>query len=274
MFQLPSSSIDTHAHIFEPALGTVTDARYVPDYEATLDQYLGVLSANGVGRGVLVQPSFLGADNSYLLAALAAAPDKLRGVIVVPQGGVCSELSAERAEHLNEAGVRGVRLNLIGQALPDLFSPEWRAAGASMAKHGWHLEIQASGLQWLHLAPAIRDWPGKLVIDHLGLPQPELPETVQAVLRLAELEHVWVKISAPYRSSYGQAEKMFSGLLEQGSAERLVFGSDWPFTRHEENTYEDMLAWARAVAGDHLLCGMMSTNASSLLEWPVDIHRA
>ncbi|WP_043484320.1 amidohydrolase family protein [Arthrobacter sp. SPG23] len=265
---LPASSIDTHAHIFEPGLTAVADARYVPDYDATLDQYLNVLRANGVGRGVLVQPSFLGSDNSYLLAALEAAPDRLRGVIVVSPDGVGAELCEERVGYLHGVGVRGVRLNLIGQAIPDLFLPAWHAAGASMAKHGWHLEIQASGQQWLHLAPAIRAWPGKLVIDHLGLPQPEYPEAIRAVQDLAALEHVWVKVSGPYRSSRQQAGSMFAELLERGSADRLVFGSDWPFTRHEDYTYDEILAWAQGLAGEDQLRRMMTTNAQALLGWP------
>jgi predicted TIM-barrel fold metal-dependent hydrolase len=267
-------SVDTHAHIFENGLSVAADARYVPDYEATLDKYLAVLSANGVGRGVLVQPSFLGSDNSYLLSALAAAPGRLRGVIVVSAGRVGSELSGENVGCLDRAGVRGVRLNLIGRPLPDLFSPAWQAAGASMAEHGWHLEIQASGRQWPQLAPAIRTWPAKLVIDHLGLPQPEDPEAIQTVLKLSTLDHVWVKVSAPYRASYDHADVMLSKLLEQGSADRLVFGSDWPFTRHEDQDFAGILAWARTLAGDGLLRRMMTTNPHSLLEWPAADNQA
>lgn len=268
MLGLPAAAIDAHAHIFEPTLRSVADARYVPDYAATLDQYLDVLTAHNVDRGVLVQPSFLGSDNRYLLSALAAAPDRLRGVIVVSPGELHSELSNGRVEDLHEAGIRGVRLNLIGQPLPDLFSPAWQSGAAAMAKHGWHLEIQASRQQWLQLAPALRAWPGKVVIDHLGLPQPEYPDAIHTVLELALHGHVWVKVSGPYRSSRQQAETMFAELLERGCADRLVFGSDWPFTRHEEHSYTEVLSWARALAGDHLLRKMMTTNPASLLEWP------
>lgn len=268
MLELPRAAIDTHAHIFEPTLRPVADARYVPDYAATLDQYLDVLTAHDVDRGVLVQPSFLGSDNSYLLSALAAAPDRLRGVIMVSPGQIRSELSEGRVANLHGAGIRGVRLNLIGQPLPDLFNPAWQSAAAAMAKHGWHLEIQASGEQWLHLAPALRAWPGKLVIDHLGLPGQEHPEAIWTVFELAPLEHVWVKTSAPYRSSRQQAAIVFAELVEQGCADRLVFGSDWPFTKHEQHTFTEVLAWAQALAGDDLLRNMMTTNPASLLGWP------
>lgn len=268
MLGLPPDAIDTHAHIFIPTLTPVADARYVPDYAATLDQYLDVLNAHDVDRGVLVQPSFLGSDNSYLLSALASAPDRLRGVIVVSPAQIRSELSEGKVENLHGSGIRGVRLNLIGQPIPDLLNPAWQSAAAAMAKHGWHLEIQASGQQWLHLAPALRAWPGKLVIDHLGLPKPEHPDATNMVLELALLEHVWVKVSGPYRSSRQETETVFAGLVERGCADRLVFGSDWPFTRHEEHTFTEVLAWAQALAGEDLLRKMMTANPASLLGWP------
>ena len=64
---------------------------------------------------MLVQPSFLGTDNSYLVAALKEQPQRLRGVVVVDPMIAQSEL-----DDLSTAGVVGVRLNLIGVDLPDL----------------------------------------------------------------------------------------------------------------------------------------------------------
>ncbi|KQR64165.1 amidohydrolase family protein [Arthrobacter sp. AK04] len=270
MFRASAPLVDTHAHIFYRGLTPTANARYVPHYDATLDQYLSVLTAHGVARGVLVQPSFLGSDNSYLLTALAAEPDRLRGVVVVDDATLQCELSEERVRALDAAGVRGVRLNLVGQPVPDLFSASWMVAGEVMADSRWHLEIQASGQQWLELAPALSAWPTKLVIDHLGLPKREHPGAIEAVLNLAGLDKCWVKVSAPYRSSYDQAESIFSLFLKRGSTDRLLYGSDWPFTRHEDNGYPELLAWARKLAGEELLNRMMTTNAYTLLEWPAE----
>jgi hypothetical protein len=36
-----------------------------------------------MSHGVLVQPSFLGSDNSYLLQAIARAPQRLRGIAMI-----------------------------------------------------------------------------------------------------------------------------------------------------------------------------------------------
>ena len=276
MNELPAAWIDTHAHIFEPGLPAVAGARYVPKYAAPLNRYLAVLAANGVARGVLVQPSFLGSDNSYLLAALASAPAVLRGVVVVSPDRVDADLSPERVRDLNAAGVRGVRLNLIGQPLPDLFRPEWKAAGQSMARHGWHLEVQASGTQWSALAAALSNWPSKIVIDHLGLPHAENPKAIHSVLQLFSQAHVWVKVSGPYRSSPQEAADMFARLVKAGSTDRLVFGSDWPFTRHEDQTYASILEWGRTLAGEELFDRMMTTNAQTLFGWvePTSCRRA
>jgi predicted TIM-barrel fold metal-dependent hydrolase len=64
------TGIDSHAHVFSRDLHLIGARRYTPEYDATLGQYLEHLQTHGLSHGVLVQPSFLGTDNSYLLAAL------------------------------------------------------------------------------------------------------------------------------------------------------------------------------------------------------------
>ncbi len=77
------TGIDTHAHVFERGLPLANARRYAPGYDAPLSAYLAQLDAHGLSNGVLIQPSFLGTDNSYLLAALKQAPQRLRGVAVI-----------------------------------------------------------------------------------------------------------------------------------------------------------------------------------------------
>lgn len=272
MVTMPQTAVplvDTHAHIFDPGLGTVEGARYVPDYAATLKDYLGILAQNGFGRGVLVQPSFLGSDNSYLLAALAAEPEKLRGVIVVDTNKVDAELSPERLAELHRSGVRGIRLNLIGQPLPELACTAWRSAGERLAVYGWHLEIQAEGQQWLELEPRLRTWPSQLVIDHLGLPRAEEPEAQQTVLQLAARENVWVKVSGAYRSPTGQAEHTLKKLQQLGHTDRLLFGSDWPSTRFENQTFTSTVNWAKKQLGPDLFRRSTTEHPGTLFGWPL-----
>src|SRR5574337_589662 len=269
MFESTPMHIDTHAHVFEPGLPTVARARYVPDYAARLADYLRQLDGNDMARGVLVQPSFLGHDNAYLLEALAQAPQRLRGVIVVGDARLDAELSAERIAELDAKGVRGIRLNLIGAPLPSLGDPPRRRAPDRLAERGWPLEIHAAAGQWLELEPALADWASPVVIDPLGLPPAEAPEARDVVLRLAALGHVWIKVSGFYRSAPGQAATMVAALRTAGLVDRLVFGSDWPFTRFEEQRYGELKSHIVQALGDDA-DRVLGLNAQRLLRWEAE----
>lgn len=101
------TAVDTHAHIFRRGLKLAEVRRYVPDYDATPDDYLRQLKLNGISHGVLVQPSFLGTDNSFLLEALQRQPECLRGIAVVQPNIARSALV-----DLDREGIVGIRLNL------------------------------------------------------------------------------------------------------------------------------------------------------------------
>lgn len=125
-------TIDTHAHVFHRGLKLAPSRRYAPDYDAPLSLYLEQLDRNGMSNGVLVQPSFLGTDNSYLVACLKEAGGRLRGIAVVDPA-----VSADELRMLDRAGIVGIRLNLVGQPLPDLAAGEWKALLASVKVMGW-----------------------------------------------------------------------------------------------------------------------------------------
>jgi predicted TIM-barrel fold metal-dependent hydrolase len=81
----PADACDTHAHVFRPAarFPCAEDRSYSPP-DAPLEKYLGMLDAIGFARGVLVQGSAHGRNNSAMLDALAQRPDRLRGVDARP----------------------------------------------------------------------------------------------------------------------------------------------------------------------------------------------
>ncbi len=82
----PPNACDTHAHVFGPAdrFPYADDRSYTPP-DAPLAKYLGMLDTIGFARGVLVQGSAHGHDNSAMLDALARRPDRLRGVAVADE---------------------------------------------------------------------------------------------------------------------------------------------------------------------------------------------
>lgn len=228
------STIDTHAHAFKHGLKLASVVRYVPKYEATGEQYLEQLDAHGVRYGVLIQPSFLGTDNSYLLACLALNRDRLRGVAVVDPSVPTDELL-----RLSDAGVVGVRLNLIGLPLPDLNLPVWRAHLETLARLDWQVEVQCKAPEHALLAPRLIDAGVTLVVDHFGLPNPkDGPDDAayETLLALGASRRLWIKLSAPYRlgpDAMPFAQKLYAKLKERVGLDRLLWGSDWPNTQFE-----------------------------------------
>src|SRR5271168_2445424 len=108
-FKLPPLACDCHAHICGPqAIYKYIPERIYSPPDALLADYRRLLAALGCERAVLVQPSFYGADNSAMLAAMKAAGPAFRGVAVIADDATGHDL-----EHMHAAGIRGARLNIV-----------------------------------------------------------------------------------------------------------------------------------------------------------------
>ncbi|MFD7832601.1 amidohydrolase family protein [Kitasatospora sp. NPDC059803] len=257
-------SVDTHAHVFHRGLPRADRPRYVPDYDALPATYLALLDRHGIGGAVLVQPSFLGTRNDFLLDCLARHPARFRAVIVLDHDRPCRPGALAP---LALDGVAGIRLNLIGRRVPDLAGPHWRQVAALLAERGQHLEVHAAGEQWTAIAPALRAWPSPVVIDHLGLPGAS-EGADRTVLDLATRDHVWIKASAPYRCAPDVPGRMLRRLLEEAGHQRLLWGSDWPWTRHEHSrTFAECLAWPAEHVDPSVLRAALTMNPARLLNW-------
>jgi predicted TIM-barrel fold metal-dependent hydrolase len=232
------TAVDCHAHVFRRDL-PMPDRRRAPSgYDATVDDYLRLLDAHGMSHGVLIQPSFLGTDNSYLVAALRAHGDRLRGVAVVEPGITAGELDA-----LAGAGVVGIRLNLIGLPTPDYAAPAWAALLSNLRQLRWQVEVhQVAG----KLEPAIDPLLSaglNVVVDHFGRPDARLgvdDPGFRYLLSTGRSRQVWVKLSGAYRNGgqgAGEATALAAMPLLKAShgLDRLVWGSDWPHTLFEKS---------------------------------------
>lgn len=225
------SATDTHAHVFTRALPLATRRRYSVDYDATPERYLAMLEANGTRRGVLIQPSFLGFDNRYLLAALARAPARLRGIAALEHG-----TPAEALDRLAAAGIVGVRLNLLGRGDPDLRAAGWRRHLAAIRALGWQVEVQCEAARLPALLPALLDADLPIVIDHFGRPDPALgiaDPGLRYLLGQVARERVHVKLSGAYRIGDALAQRLAPMLRDAFGPARLLWGSDWPHTQFE-----------------------------------------
>ena len=230
MTEVASVTHDCHAHVYETVVA-VGQPRYLPERPAPLSAWRGQLEEHGLKGGVIVQPSFLGTDNTQMLAALAQLPaERFAGVAVVPLS-----ISHQEVGELSARGIRGLRWNLVeGTQLPDLDAPEVRDFLDRSAAAGLHLELHLEGPRLAGFLPQLARLSPRLVIDHLGLPaDPDLVRepVFRAIAEAENLCQIWIKISAPYRSR--ASVDHVRALARLLGPERLVWGSDWPWTRHE-----------------------------------------
>jgi predicted TIM-barrel fold metal-dependent hydrolase len=237
----PVTGIDGHAHVFVRGLSLASGRRYAPAYEATLDDYRAMLASLGLSHGVLVQPSFLGTDNRFLLSCLDAYPAQLRGIVVVDPAHDLVQIDTWHAR-----GVVGVRANLIGTALPDFGSPAWAAFLERMVALDWHLEVQIEAHRLPDIAPALLHSGVRIVVDHFGRLDPALgldDPGFASLLSLGATRQVWVKVSGAYRVSpdphdpaaaLAIATRAWPALLREFGVGRLVWGTDWPHTQFED----------------------------------------
>ncbi|MGO7900040.1 amidohydrolase [Rhizobium ruizarguesonis] len=225
---LPHGTIDTHFHVFRAGARLNTPRSYTPDI-ATISDWIEFSGSLGIARGVLVQPSVYGLDNRVLLEALAAYPDRLRGIVVIDP-----ETAETEIERLDRLGVRGVRINTRNKGgLPPAAA---RTLAESIAPLGWSLQLQINPEQLSDIAATLSGIRLPIVIDHLGF-IPLARETrslhVDALKRLMDRAEAYVKVTAPYRLT---KDVNYDGFAEVGRAlatshaERLLWGSDWPHT--------------------------------------------
>ncbi len=230
------AGVDTHAHIFRRGLPLAAGRRYAPDYDAPLGDFLRQLDANGIACGVLVQPSFLGTDNSYLLAALKEQPERLRGIVVVEP-----TVSADELATLAAAGVVGIRLNLVGANLPDLRVGPWPGFLERLARLDWLVDVQREARDLSLVVTPLLAAGVKVVVDHFGRPDPRLgieDPGFRSLLAVAATRRVWVKLSGAYRNGAGAVGEALAAaaadrLLAAFGTDRLLWGSDWPHTQFE-----------------------------------------
>jgi predicted TIM-barrel fold metal-dependent hydrolase len=237
--KLPLGACDTHCHVFGPAakFPYAEPRSYTPNDEP-FEAYIALLDRLGFDRGVLVQPSAYGRDNTCMLDALARAPKRLRAEAVAG-----SEVDGTTLKRWHQAGVRGLRANEFrrdgkpyyqnGVGLKDV-EPHF----GLMADLGWHLELWIDTRDLPDLLPALARVPVPIVVDHMGRLEYRHGTSnpgFQALVRGVSEGKLWSKLSGTYRlgataPDYAQA-KPFHDALVAANPQNLVWGTDWPHPR-------------------------------------------
>ena len=243
------SRVDCHAHVIEPLRFPYADGpgyKPRPDETGDWEAYRRVLAAGGVSHGVLVQPSCYGTDNACMLEAMARSQGRLKGIAVVRPQSTEGELRA-----LEEKGVVGVRLHLMRLDPTALTRPDAAGFLARVKELGWFVEVYATGDVWSGVTPILRRSGARVLIAHLGEPDPsrDLSQAgFQAVLALGRETDAVIKLSAPFRttavgSPYLDVDRFVGAVVDSFGLDRCVWGSDWPFidTPHRVE-YGDLLS--------------------------------
>ena len=252
--------VDTHFHVFNAGVA-VDQARYIPQYGATLADWMAQAGQVGVGRGVWVQPSFLGVDNSLMLQALEMHPKVLRGVAVV-----AADTPPDALRALHTSGVRGIRLNLAGVS-HDI--PEWTQADhvwQTLHELGWHVEVHTDQGALPHvLAQLPSDIP--LVVDHMAKPaQAHASDaSIRALTQRAASTPTYVKLSGAYRLGRVDAAALAQIWVDVLGPLALLWGSDWPCTNHEHLAqYDTLFAALQTWVGRAHLADILVNNPERL----------
>ncbi len=198
--------------------------------DALPDNYRALQRRLGTSRGVIIQPSTYGTDNSLQLASRQAlGAENFRVVAVVAEDVTDAEL-----RRLHEHGVRGVRFNL---GFPGVFTvASLKPLAPRLAELGWTCQINMRPKQIEDDADLLTSLPGRLVFDHLAqVPQPGGVDSVpyKVIHGMLDRGKTWVKLSGPYVSSkegppsYADAGAVAAAYV-RAAPERMVWGSDWP----------------------------------------------
>src|ERR1700682_83670 len=165
-FEIPPGACDCHTHIHgDPEKFPFFAGRVYTPEPASPEEMAALHRALHIERVVIVTPSVYGTDNSATLFGMKARGANARGVAVIDDKTPDSDLDA-----MNQAGIRGIRLNLAtgGVNDPTVGRPRFQAAVERVKARNWHVQLFTS----LAMISAIKDLvaasPVPVVFDHFG----------------------------------------------------------------------------------------------------------
>lgn len=230
---LPANACDAHCHVFGPAdvFPYAADRSYTPP-DAPFEHLVRLHDFLGLQRGVIVQASCHGTDNTAMLDAIARGKGRYRGVAIVDDG-----IDERGLEALDRGGVRGVRFNFVQHlgGRPDM-NVFWRVLD-KVAEMGWHVVLHLDAEDIVELNDdVLSNIRVPFVIDHMGRVQ-AAKGLEQAPFRLLlalmrDNPLAWVKVCGAERVSAGKRPFddaiPFARALIDTAPERVLWGTDFP----------------------------------------------
>jgi L-fuconolactonase len=232
-------TLDAQVHAYErnhasrPWVGTL----YGPA-EVTGDQMVAAMAAVGVDGAVLVSPfSMYRYDASYALQVHGAHPNRFR--LVKPVDPTDPAVVETIADWAATKGTVGIRVFLRDEVSTDAADPAINRVLAAAARHSLPVNVACTGRLEQTGQLASQNPNTRLVIDHLGLPQPHEPPApaqpfadLPKLLALAAHDNVAVKVSGactlshepfPYDDIWDPLARVFDAF----GFDRCMWGTDW-----------------------------------------------
>jgi len=231
--------IDAQVHAYErnrperPWAGVLVG----PD-EMTGDQMVAAMDAVGVDGAVLVSPfTMYQYDPSYVLEVEAKYPHRF--CLVKPVNPSDPAVADSIADWKTKKGTVGVRILMREDTSHDPADPGINRVLATAAKHSLAVNLACSGRLNQVAQMAARNPNTQIVVDHLGLVQPQAPPApaqpwadLPKLLALATYPNVVVKITGactlahdpfPYKDIREPLGRIFSAF----TLDRCLWGTDW-----------------------------------------------
>jgi len=241
--------IDPHVHVWKhDAEYPFADGAKVPDRDATPEQLLSLMKANGVARTVIIQVIHYRYDNRYLASVLKRYPGMFQGVARVDP---LDPAAPDRLSRLAEEGFRGVRLSPSGDSSGDWFHgplmpPLWGRCH--------QLKVPMTVLAPIGRMPEVgllleRTPDLTVVIDHMADCPVDQPRELEKLIALRRYPNLFVKISHTWSLSrqpypWLDAQEHVRRLHAAFGSERLMWATDWPIIE-AKSTYDKALTVVR-----------------------------
>ena len=242
--------IDAHSHVWTPdteryPLSAGFRRALMDPPSFTSEELLQQAIPVGVNRVVLIQMSFYGYDNSYMLDAIAKQPERYRGVAVIDSD---QDNLATTMRDLKKKGVRGFRIYPKDRPVDRWLSFDgMRTMWASGAEQNLAMccLMDPDGLP--ELDRACKEFPDTpVVIDHMcrvGVTGQVQEADVKALCDMSKHSRLSVKVSAFYalgqkKPPYHDLVPLIKRLYEAFGPQRLMWASDSPFQVVNGHTYK------------------------------------
>jgi len=232
-FEVPAGACDCHTHVFgDPTRFPFAPNRTYTPQSASIEEMRKLHRALQTTRVVIVQPSVYGTDNACTLDGIKQLAPNARGIAVIGD-----QTSDGMLDEMNEAGIRGIRINLAtaGQTDPELGKRRFEATIARIGKRKWHVQMYTQLSVIEAMQKDIAQSPVPVVFDHFGGAQASAGPSQRGfdvLLDLVRSGHGYVKVSAPYRGSTAEPDFSDMGPLARAliaaNVRRILWGTDWP----------------------------------------------